>query len=271
MLVFTYNVDPLYSVLENENLNLRPDKITQGNCQAEILKNALRTEDDYFVAPPELCLTIVVPMQDVMPYFVQWQRYRKYWWSSITTTPSLFTISDIKDIGMTANVNIIANFNWGQKTVETLTIDVKSDTKMSNLKCKMTTDDALITLLLDGLSNRTKEEYLHLHNKIAPYKIALALDYQDSKYYNSLMELAKLIMHKLEAKNISTRCPNMLMPLSLQLKENFQMGVTYTAIIAECTLTDGIFQLLNSSTMLKEHLHLADFESYAALLGGKGT
>lgn len=34
------------------NLNLREDKITQGNCQKDILKNATLTEDDYFVAPP---------------------------------------------------------------------------------------------------------------------------------------------------------------------------------------------------------------------------
>lgn len=84
------------------------------------------------------------------------------------------------------------------------------------------------------------------------------------------------------------------------------MGVPYTAIIAENTLTNGIFQLLNSSTMLKvynvykyvsvlllitfsytnlyiiyginlrhnfihfqEQLHLVDFDSYAALLYGK--
>ncbi|XP_023949490.2 glutamyl-tRNA(Gln) amidotransferase subunit C, mitochondrial [Bicyclus anynana] len=48
----TTGVEPLYTVLENENLSLRDDKITQGNCQADILKNAAITEDDYFVAPP---------------------------------------------------------------------------------------------------------------------------------------------------------------------------------------------------------------------------
>nr|XP_053608090.1 glutamyl-tRNA(Gln) amidotransferase subunit C, mitochondrial [Plodia interpunctella] len=48
----TENVKPLYSVLEDENLFLRPDIITQGNCQKDILKNAVLTEDDYFVSPP---------------------------------------------------------------------------------------------------------------------------------------------------------------------------------------------------------------------------
>ncbi|XP_063824874.1 glutamyl-tRNA(Gln) amidotransferase subunit C, mitochondrial [Ostrinia nubilalis] len=48
----TDHVQPLYSVLEKENLYLRPDLVTQGNCQKDILKNASLKEDDYFVAPP---------------------------------------------------------------------------------------------------------------------------------------------------------------------------------------------------------------------------
>ncbi|KAJ8730149.1 hypothetical protein PYW07_017187 [Mythimna separata] len=47
----TDDVEPLYTVLEDQNLALREDKITQGNCQKEILKNATVKEDDYFVAP----------------------------------------------------------------------------------------------------------------------------------------------------------------------------------------------------------------------------
>lgn len=34
------------------NLTLREDKVTQGNCQADILKNAVLKEEEYFVAPP---------------------------------------------------------------------------------------------------------------------------------------------------------------------------------------------------------------------------
>ncbi|KAM3964416.1 glutamyl-tRNA(Gln) amidotransferase subunit C, mitochondrial-like isoform 1-T1 [Aphomia sociella] len=48
----TDNVQPLYSVLEEENLHLRSDEVTGGNCQKDILQNASVTEDEYFVAPP---------------------------------------------------------------------------------------------------------------------------------------------------------------------------------------------------------------------------
>ncbi|KPJ08167.1 GatC-like protein [Papilio machaon] len=246
----TDNIEPLYSVLENENLSLRSDEITQGNCQKDILKNASLTEDDYFVAPPGN-----IPLHEV------------------TTTPSLFSLSDIKHKENSANVDVLANFNWGSKIVEAVSIDTVSitelDTESSYLRCKMSLEDALFTLLLDGLNNSTKEEYLRLHNKMAPYKIALALEYDDSKYFDTLKELAALMMHKLEQRNISTICPNVELPLKSQLRENFKIGVTYTAIISENTLSNGIFHLLNSSTMLKEQIHLADFESYATLLCGK--
>lgn len=33
----------------------------------------------------ELCFNMIIPTQDVMQYFMQWQRYRKYWWSSVST------------------------------------------------------------------------------------------------------------------------------------------------------------------------------------------
>lgn len=39
------------SVIYFRNLSLRPDKIDQGNCQKDILKNAAIKEDNYFVAP----------------------------------------------------------------------------------------------------------------------------------------------------------------------------------------------------------------------------
>uniref|UniRef100_A0A182PPW3 Anticodon-binding domain-containing protein n=1 Tax=Anopheles epiroticus TaxID=199890 RepID=A0A182PPW3_9DIPT len=48
----TEGVEPLYSVLEREKLALRPDTVTDGDRQAEVLQNAAVTEEEYFVAPP---------------------------------------------------------------------------------------------------------------------------------------------------------------------------------------------------------------------------
>lgn len=48
----TTNIEPLYTVLEDFPLELRDDKVADGNMREEIMKNAKKTEDDtYFIAP----------------------------------------------------------------------------------------------------------------------------------------------------------------------------------------------------------------------------
>ena len=49
----TTGVEPMYTVLENECLNLRADELEKNlPSREEILSNAVLTEEDYFVAPP---------------------------------------------------------------------------------------------------------------------------------------------------------------------------------------------------------------------------
>ena len=50
--VDTDGVEPMYSILEDRELLLTEDKVSDGNCRKEILQNATKTEEDYFVAPP---------------------------------------------------------------------------------------------------------------------------------------------------------------------------------------------------------------------------
>ena len=49
--VDTTNVEPLYSILEDETLYLRPDVPEPPNNRKELLKLATVSEEDYFVAP----------------------------------------------------------------------------------------------------------------------------------------------------------------------------------------------------------------------------
>ncbi|XP_053958512.1 glutamyl-tRNA(Gln) amidotransferase subunit C, mitochondrial [Anastrepha ludens] len=48
----TGNVLPLYTVVEDQDLYLREDRVTEGNCREEILRGAKISEEDYFVSPP---------------------------------------------------------------------------------------------------------------------------------------------------------------------------------------------------------------------------
>ncbi|KAI5651779.1 hypothetical protein NE865_00116 [Phthorimaea operculella] len=205
-----------------------------------------------------------------MQYFIQWQRYRKFWWSSITTTPSLFGIGEINHGETTSEGNIVAKFPWGPETVETLHI-TSEDTKIpdtSHLSCTMCLEKALLIKLLDGLTNSSKTGYLRLHRKMAPYKMSFALD-KESKDVDTLKDLASLLHCRLARNRISTLLPDFLLSQESQLQENLQIGVAYTIVLSDKTLSDGIFHLLNSSTMLKEQVHVADFDTYAGLLFAK--
>ncbi|VVC93713.1 unnamed protein product [Leptidea sinapis] len=73
-----------------------------------------------YKAITQLVFNLTVPRQDIMQYFVQWQRYRKYWWSSITTTPSLFTLGEIMHEENTSTTQIFANLSCGFQAVENI-------------------------------------------------------------------------------------------------------------------------------------------------------
>ncbi|KAL4226604.1 hypothetical protein ACF0H5_014588 [Mactra antiquata] len=50
--VNTDGIEPMYSVLEDSELMLHEDSITEGGCRSNILQNASIVDEDYFVAPP---------------------------------------------------------------------------------------------------------------------------------------------------------------------------------------------------------------------------
>lgn len=50
--VNTDEIEPLISLLEDRNLRLRNDVVTDGYCYQDILRNAIVTEENYFVSPP---------------------------------------------------------------------------------------------------------------------------------------------------------------------------------------------------------------------------
>ncbi|XP_075973443.1 DNA polymerase subunit gamma-2, mitochondrial [Anticarsia gemmatalis] len=248
----------LYGSIEQNIPEYSEDTIIDHNLCDSNLKNSSQLQFD-----------LIFPQQDAMQYFIKWQRYRKYWWSSISTTPSLFAVNDIKYEDKLANVDIIAQMESGEQPVENISINFGDNDKLSCLRCSMSLENALFILLLDGFNNNTKEGYLRLHRKIAPYKISFALNLDNenpSENKTSLKQLATLLYHKLESHKISTWFPDFTLPYESQIKQNLHLGVPYTAILNTETLKNGIFRLMNSSTMLGEQVHVADFHKYAAVI-----
>ncbi|XP_076367277.1 glutamyl-tRNA(Gln) amidotransferase subunit C, mitochondrial [Tachypleus tridentatus] len=50
--VDTEGVEPMVTVLEDRTLYLQDDVVTDGNCKNEVMMNAVKTEENYFVSPP---------------------------------------------------------------------------------------------------------------------------------------------------------------------------------------------------------------------------
>ncbi|PZC86364.1 hypothetical protein B5X24_HaOG209083 [Helicoverpa armigera] len=216
-----------------------------------------------------LALELIVPQHYGMQYLIQWQRYRKYWWSSISTTPSLFSTNELKYDGNSGNVDIVARFPKGDQLVENLSFEANATNKTCTLGCTIHLEHALFVLLLDGLNSSNREDYLRLHRKIAPYKISIALNIgKESINGGPLCKLASYLYQRLETNNISTWLPDFSLPLDMQITEGLRMGVTYTAILEENTLKFGLLTLMNSSTKLTEQAHIADLCKYAALISG---
>ncbi|KAK3771327.1 hypothetical protein RRG08_024285 [Elysia crispata] len=51
-LVDTDGVEPMDTVLEDRECYLRSDNVTDGNCVEDVMSNASKVEEQYFVAPP---------------------------------------------------------------------------------------------------------------------------------------------------------------------------------------------------------------------------
>ncbi|XP_052779071.1 glutamyl-tRNA(Gln) amidotransferase subunit C, mitochondrial-like [Mya arenaria] len=50
--VDTAGVEPMFSMLEDQELALQDDVVSEGGCREDVLQNASKIEEDYFVAPP---------------------------------------------------------------------------------------------------------------------------------------------------------------------------------------------------------------------------
>lgn len=79
-----------FPIFVNRNL----DQLKTNNVPFGFISPCLPNDNDSSIlhnlshyAPEKetkLKLDLYVPKQDVMQYFIQWQRYRKYWWSSVS-------------------------------------------------------------------------------------------------------------------------------------------------------------------------------------------
>ncbi|XP_072319893.1 DNA polymerase subunit gamma-2 [Eucyclogobius newberryi] len=223
-----------------------------------------------------------------------WARQRLQWWKKFALCPSDFSISDVpeQDLDPPASrgVHIFYNFPWGPEPLETLWS--RGDNELlqahngvrSKLQCRegrksvphvvtatANMDQGVMALLFNSLQHQKSEDskrklrqrkVLKLHPVLAPFKLALDIG------KGSTMELRQVcegLLQELLDSKISA-WPGYLetMPKSLeQLNARYdEMGVLFTTVINENTLENGLLQVRNRDTTVRETMHISEIKSF---------
>ncbi|KAK7788801.1 hypothetical protein R5R35_010912 [Gryllus longicercus] len=221
-------------------------------------------------------------------YFDEWQQSQKAWWTKISACPGRFTLTDVHSQNSSSQVQILADFGWGKRVVETICLNTSGmfdsldlDTRhIFELKqgrkkifpdiliSSFSLENAVITFLCDAYDESTSmnlsREVMRFHRKIAPYKASFSISSSTTSTCSDLCELAEFLTKQLRSVGIST----LLLPdaskksLESQFVRNDEIGIPYTVVMNDSTLKNGIIALRSRDTTLKEQVHITELKKY---------
>ncbi|CAH0387948.1 unnamed protein product [Bemisia tabaci] len=227
-------------------------------------------------------------------FFYHWQRYRKMWWRKFSANPGRFSLEEKKSSQFN-NVDLVcikAEFPWGQETVETIHNFGTSffDQLSSSVKEKFmaregrkqvlphvvesvtTLEAASLLFLCDAykevtLRDKTKE-VLKLHRKLSPFKFTFSTPPCTVQLADNLYELSEHVGRNLRKSGISTLIKQDLGKKSFesQIAKNDALGIPFTIVLRESTLTDGMVGVRSRETTLEERIHISNLKNHAELL-----
>lgn len=223
-----------------------------------------------------------------------WARQRLQWWKKFALSPSDFSSRDVPEQELnppaSRGVKICYNFPWGAEPLETLWS--RGDDELlqahngvrSKLQCRdgrksvphlvtvtANMDRGVLAFLFNSLQHQKKEDskrklhqrkVLKLHPILTPIKVALDIG------RGSAMELRQVcngLLQELLDSKIST-WPGYLetMPTSLEQQNARydEMGVLFTTVINENTIENGLLQVRNRDTTVRETMHISEIKSF---------
>ncbi|XP_005993792.1 DNA polymerase subunit gamma-2 isoform X2 [Latimeria chalumnae] len=172
-----------------------------------------------------------------------WMRQRLLWWRKLAIGPSNFTSSDYEDEGQKGTA-LYYNFPWGKEPIENL----------QNLGDK--------ELLQVYQGNKAKLHVLKLHPSLAPVKVAMNVGRGPTL---ELRQICQGLFYELLEKGI-TVWPGHLETMQIPLEQLYvkydEMGVIFTILISDSTLENGIVQLRNRDTAIKEMMHISEVKDF---------
>ncbi|XP_048466928.1 DNA polymerase subunit gamma-2, mitochondrial isoform X2 [Rhincodon typus] len=220
-----------------------------------------------------------------------WIRQRLLWWRKFAKNPSNFTAGDFQDHDGTKGAALYFSFPWGMEPIEKLLnlgdkeLVLEHHGNKTNIKGRDgrktviphvlsvsgNLDRGAIALLFDALQltknvdskqKFNQKKVLKLHPQLAPIKVGLDMDKGPTV---ELRQVCEGLFRNMLEKGI-TVWPGYLEathPSLEQLTMKYdEMGVIFTIVISDTTLENGLVQLRNRDTAIKELAHISEVRDF---------
>ncbi|XP_067860021.1 DNA polymerase subunit gamma-2 [Heptranchias perlo] len=220
-----------------------------------------------------------------------WVRQRLLWWRKFAKSPSSFTASDFQDNDGTKGTALYFSFPWGKEPIETLLnlgdneLVLEHPGNKSNLQGRDgrkavvphvlsvsgNLDRGVIAFLFDSLQLTKKvdsklrvipKKVLKLHPFLAPIKVGLDMGKGPTV---ELRQVCEGLFREMLEKRI-TVWPGYLETMHTSLEQLSikydEMGVIFTIVISDTTLENGLVQLRNRDTTMKEMAHISEVRDF---------
>ncbi|XP_028674792.2 DNA polymerase subunit gamma-2, mitochondrial [Erpetoichthys calabaricus] len=220
-----------------------------------------------------------------------WLRHRMLWWRKFAVSPSDFSSSELQNADGNREVRIQYNFSGGTETLETLcslgdeVLVSRCVGSKAKLQCRegrksviphvLSISSCLDTGVRTYLHNSFQEmgsvhtkrrllqrKVLKLHPSLTPVKVALDMGRGPS---NELRQVCEGLLQELLEQAISV-WPGYLETASISMEQQLirydEMGVLFTILVNDVTLENGIAQLRNRDTSIREMMHISEISSF---------
>ncbi|XP_060619086.2 DNA polymerase subunit gamma-2 [Anolis sagrei] len=220
-----------------------------------------------------------------------WLRQRLQWWRKFAICPSNFSSSHHHDEEGRRGSNLYYSFPWGKELIETLRSlgdnellkiypgkesqlhgrDGRKSMVPHILSVNGNLDIGVLAYLFDGFQlgenaltrkKAQQRKVLKLHPSLTPIKVALDVARGPT---TELRQVCQGLFSELLENGISV-WPGYLetMPLTLeQLYTKYdEMSILFTILVSEATLENGVVQLRNRNTTMKEMMHISRLKDF---------
>ncbi|XP_069785825.1 DNA polymerase subunit gamma-2 isoform X2 [Narcine bancroftii] len=188
-----------------------------------------------------------------------WVRQRLMWWRKFAKSPSSFTASDSQDQDGIKGTMLYFKFPWGKEPIETLVNLEDSSLVREHHGNKSSLQ---LTEKVDSKLSINKKKVLKLHPFLAPFKVALDMGKGPTV---ELRQVCEVLFRELSERRI-TVWPGYLETMHMSLEQLSvrydEMGVIFSIVINETTLENGLVQLRNRDTTMKEMVHISEVRDF---------